>query len=73
MSNGDDALAPRLDALRLPATARRRTEWRRFLANRRAAVGAVLLVALALASLLASVLAPHHPDQQRLEVQLLGI
>lgn len=47
-------------------SSRRRAEWRRFLANRRAAVGAAVLVTLALASLLASVLAPHDPDRQRL-------
>lgn len=56
------------DALDLPehepAVARRRPEWRRFLANRRAVVGAILLVALWLASLLAPVLAPHDPDGQ---------
>jgi peptide/nickel transport system permease protein len=58
--------APSLDTPRPRAAARRRAEWRRFLANRRAAVGTALLVALALASLLASVLAPHDPDRQRL-------
>jgi peptide/nickel transport system permease protein len=42
----------------------RRPEWRRFLADRRAVVGAVLLVALWLASLLAPALAPHDPDRQ---------
>lgn len=41
-------------------------EWRRFLANRRAAIGAVLLVGLALGALLAPLLAPFDPDQQRL-------
>jgi peptide/nickel transport system permease protein len=50
----------------VPVAARRRPEWRRFLANRRAAVGAGLLVILSLGSLLASVLAPHDPDAQRL-------
>jgi peptide/nickel transport system permease protein len=47
------------------ARTRSRAE-RRFLANRRAAVGAAVLVALAAASLLASVLAPHDPDRQQL-------
>jgi peptide/nickel transport system permease protein len=42
----------------------RRPEWRRFLANRRAVVGAVLLLALWLAALLAPVLAPHDPNRQ---------
>jgi peptide/nickel transport system permease protein len=45
---------------------RRRGEWGRFLANRRAATGALVLLGLALASLLAPVLAPYDPDQQRL-------
>ena len=56
------------DALELPerdaATARRRPEWRRFLANRRAITATVLLGVIWLASLLAPVLAPHDPDQQ---------
>ncbi len=47
------------------ATAVRRTEWRRFVANRRAIAGAVLLLALTLASLLAPVLAPYDPAEQR--------
>jgi len=42
----------------------RRPEWRRFLANRRAAIGAMLLALLLLVSLLAPVLAPHDPDRQ---------
>lgn len=46
------------------ATARRRPEWRRFLANRRAVTATVLLGVIWLASLLAPVLAPHDPDQQ---------
>ncbi len=66
MSDGD-ATAWRIDAgAGLPRTGRRRAEWRRFLANRRAVIGAALLVALAVASLLASVVAPHDPDRQRL-------
>ena len=46
------------------AAAGRRPEWRRFLANRRAAIGAMLLALLLLVSLLAPVLAPHDPDRQ---------
>lgn len=40
-------------------------EWRRFAANRRALVGAALLLALALSSLLAPALATFDPDRQR--------
>src|SRR5262245_56503645 len=40
-------------------------EWRRFAANRRAVVGAVVLVSLALSALLAPVLAPYDPHEQR--------
>lgn len=43
----------------------RRAEWQRFLANRRALAGALLLAALTLASLLAPVLAPYDPAEQR--------
>jgi peptide/nickel transport system permease protein len=48
-----------------PRGAARRGEWRRFAANRRAVVGAVVLVALALSALLAPVLAPYDPTEQR--------
>jgi peptide/nickel transport system permease protein len=41
-----------------------RAEWRRFLANRRAVVGALLLLALWLGSVFAPILAPDHPDRQ---------
>ncbi len=41
------------------------TEWRRFLANRRALAGAILLVLVTGASLLAPVLARDDPDAQR--------
>ncbi len=41
-----------------------RPEWRRFLASRRAVVGAVILGTLALVSLLAPILAPHDPNRQ---------
>ncbi len=44
--------------------ANRRSEWRRFLASRRAVIGALLLGGLALVSLLAPVLAPYDPDRQ---------
>jgi len=47
------------------ATAVRRAEWQRFIANRRAIAGVVLLVTLALASWLAPVLAPYDPAEQR--------
>jgi len=43
----------------------RRGEWRRFAANRRALAGAAVLVALALSALLAPVLAPYDPAEQR--------
>ena len=43
----------------------RRGEWRRFTANRRALAGAVVLVGLALSALLAPVLAPYDPTEQR--------
>jgi peptide/nickel transport system permease protein len=46
------------------AVVRRPPEWRRFLARRRAAAGAILLLALWLASVLAPVIAPHDPDRQ---------
>jgi peptide/nickel transport system permease protein len=41
-----------------------RAEWRRFLDSRRAVIGALLLLALGLGSLLAPVLAPDLPDRQ---------
>ena len=41
------------------------SEWRRFAANRRAVVGAVLLTLLSAASLLAPVLGLYDPDAQR--------
>jgi peptide/nickel transport system permease protein len=67
LSEGDaSAWAGAVAAAELPPATRRRAEWRRFLANGRAVVGAVLLVALALASLSASVVAPHDPDRQEL-------
>ena len=40
-------------------------EWRRFAASRRALAGAVVLGALALSALLAPVLAPYDPTEQR--------
>lgn len=43
----------------------RRAEWRRFLASRRAVAGAILLGAVALAAVLAPVLAPYDPAEQR--------
>lgn len=43
----------------------RRGEWRRFAASRRALAGAAVLVALALSALLAPVLAPYDPAEQR--------
>lgn len=48
----------------------RRSEWRRFTANRRAVVGGVLLVALGLSSLLAPLLAWYDPDEQGLTAVL---
>lgn len=53
-----------------PAGRVRRSEWRRFTANRRAVVGAILLVLMALVSLLAPVLSWYDPDQQRAGVLL---
>jgi peptide/nickel transport system permease protein len=47
-----------------PTSALRRREWRRFVARRRAVGGAIVLVALWLASLLAPILAPYDPDRQ---------
>ena len=43
----------------------RRGEWRRFAANQRALAGAVVLAALAASALLAPVLAPYDPAEQR--------
>jgi peptide/nickel transport system permease protein len=43
----------------------RRGEWRRFAANRRALVGAVVLAALGLGAILAPVLAPYDPTERR--------
>jgi peptide/nickel transport system permease protein len=43
----------------------RRGEWRRFAANRRALVGAVVLAVLAGSAILAPVLAPYDPAEQR--------
>jgi peptide/nickel transport system permease protein len=43
----------------------RRGEWRRFAANQRALVGAVVLAALAASAILAPVLAPYDPAEQR--------
>jgi peptide/nickel transport system permease protein len=45
--------------------AERRGEWRRFATNRRAVAGAVVLLALSLSALLAPVLAPYDPTEQR--------
>jgi peptide/nickel transport system permease protein len=52
----------------MPAASRaaeRRGEWRRFAANRRALTGAVVLAALAASAILAPVLAPYDPAEQR--------
>ncbi len=48
-----------------PRAGERRGEWRRFAANRRALAGAAVLAALALSALLAPVLAPYDPTEQR--------
>jgi peptide/nickel transport system permease protein len=55
-----DVFAPTAASL-----APRRAEWRRFLASRRAVVGAALLLILTLASVLAPMLAPYDPAEQR--------
>jgi peptide/nickel transport system permease protein len=55
-----DVFAPTAASL-----APRRVEWRRFLASRRAVVGAALLLILTLASVLAPMLAPYDPAEQR--------
>jgi len=44
----------------------RRSDWRRFTANRRAVVGAALMLLLGVVALLAPVLSWYDPDQQRL-------
>jgi peptide/nickel transport system permease protein len=50
---------------RTRAGSARRAEWRRFLASRRAVAGAVLLGAVTLGAVLAPVLAPYDPAEQR--------
>jgi peptide/nickel transport system permease protein len=48
----------------------RRNEWRRFIANRRALVGAILLGVFSAMSILAPVLAPHDPDRHGVAARL---
>lgn len=66
----DTALPTKLPALKPAKNRARSTAFRRFLRNRRAVFGALLLVIFVLLALLAPVIAPFEPDEQFLADRL---
>jgi peptide/nickel transport system permease protein len=63
------AAAPPL-SLRQPLPSSRNSVWRRFLRNRRAVVGSILLLLFILIALFAPLIAPFEPDEQFLDQRL---